>query len=168
MIDEGVVRNQGRASTVKQRLKEHFDWLVWMVGEREFGKEFEGCGFALAPDDDPDDETRVVELLGHPKVLAYRVEEGRITGYLEKTSEEDRWWNFKLRKATDDRARIDQVTVEIGGERLKLSIHYRRKDGIDVPVDFEAVGRGWGGREERCGVAKFRFKRMKVSRPDRE
>lgn len=165
MLDEGVIPGRNSTYLLKQRLQAHFEWIVWLLGERKFDKEFEGCGFALAPDDDPDDDTQVVELIGHPRVLAYRVEKGRITGYLENAKEKDLWWNFRLKKVKDDLARIESLTVETGGERRKLDIRYSRKGGVEVPVGFEAIGRGYRSGDDRCGVAKFRLKRVKVSRP---
>jgi len=160
LLDEGVIHNPDATSLLKQRLEEHFRWLVWLLRERAFADEFEKCGFALTQDGD----AAVVQILGHDRVLAYRVEKGQIAGYLDSAGAGDRWWRFRLKKVKGDLGRIDGLSVTIDGRRLDLAIHYRRKGGIEVPVDFEAVGWGFGDKGERFGVAKYLFKAIKVTK----
>lgn len=160
LLDERVIHNRAGTYLLDRRLEDHFRWLVWLLREREFEQEFAGCGFALAVDGD----AAVVSVLGHARVLAFRVEKGRVAGYLENDADGDRWWTFRLRKVKGDLARIESVSVKIDDRRLKLPIRYRRHGGIEVPVEFEAVGWGFGEQSGIFGVAKYELKKVKVTR----
>lgn len=160
ILDEGVLRNPDATYLLKRRLEGHFQWLVWLLRERAFAAEFKGCGFALAADGD----ATIVQIFGHERALAFRVEKGLVAGYLENTADGDRWCRFRLRKVKGDLARIESISVAIDGRRLKLAIHYRRHGGVEVPVEFEAVGWGYGERSGIFGIAKYLFKKIEVTR----
>jgi hypothetical protein len=160
-LDPRLFRHERWTDETKRRCDEHFRWLFHWLHDRPFEQEFKGCGFLLA-----EDEPGTVLVYGHPAVLGFRLEDGRIAGYRRNNRYDDAWWSFRLKKAGEGKARIESMKAKLGRKSCTLRIRYRRHKGCDIPVSFEALGGPrWEREEETRGVAEYDLKKVKVELP---
>ncbi len=159
VIDEKSFRGGRWADQITDSCTKHFRWFFAHLEARDFDTEFKNCGFRRAGD--------VVELLGYPKALAFRLADGRIAGYREHTAGEGGWWEFKLREGKDDLARIEAMSGEVGSKEVALKIKYQKVKGVDIPSSFEVleVSDPLGADPAvGSGVVEYELKKVKLTK----
>lgn len=157
VIDEKSFRGGWRADQITQSCQQHFRWFFALLEARDFDAEFKNCGFRRSAE--------VIEVLGYPEALAFRLADGAIVAYRENTADEGGWWEFKLKEGKDDLVRIDGMSTRIGERDVSLRFKYQKVKGIDVPASFEVVAQGEGGGPELgFGIAEYELKKLRLSR----
>ena len=138
----------------------HFRQSFEYFRARPFDEEFKGCGFVL----EPAAKTRIVHLKGHPKWLAFRLDEaGRIVGRLDLGTDE--WWSYKVREQREGYVTIERITREVEGEKIKLDFKYGKTKGTFVPKQIAVLALGQG-RNPAWGACQYRLTKLKVTKPE--
>jgi hypothetical protein len=166
VLDEKVFRGwqQERLRQTRDHVAGHLIWFLGWLHDRPFEKEFAGCGFEFG---EPDGDAQTVLVWGYARALAFRVEDGKVAGYLEHKNEGAVWWRFKLQTVRKDQERLDGMTAKIAGESHELRFRYGRPKGVDFPTGFEvlAEARRRGDGTPVYGVCGYELKRLKVTLP---
>lgn len=157
-LDQRLFQNRNWAPRIRKLCEGHFRWFFGWLHDRPFEKVFSDCGFESI---ESGDESTAMLVYGHPRILGFLIEDGRIAGYLERFEDREIWWRFKLKKA-----RIESMATTIEKDTYKLRFKYLRRKGVDIPKTFEVLGgpREGSTREGR-GIAEYSLKKIKVTLP---
>ena len=160
MDEDARLRERWRAGILRtstEHLQESFDHLL----PTPFEKAFPGCGFERDPDQGED----VVRVLGHPTMLALRLDDGAIVGHQTEEFGAVEWWSYKLKKQSDGRLRLDRMTRKIGKKKRTVRFLYSTKKGVQVFKSVERVvtANAWGGSDSSdVGIIKYVLKKLYV------
>jgi len=154
--------------TIRESFKkygtEHIGAALALVLDRPFEEEFKGCGFR-ADAEDP----AVVHLVGHPRWLAVRIQDGAITGHLEDAFGGPDWWEYRHKKARDGRLLVDRMTRRVDGRKWHVKIAYAREKDFHVPKSFEILvpAQPWDRNADSKDVAilEYSFRKLDVIPP---
>jgi hypothetical protein len=125
-----------------------------------FEKEFQGCGFRL----ETDGKDRVVRVVGYRDALAFRLDGDRLAGHLDRIGSDEGWWAYKVKDSKSGWL-VERMTRKIEETKVELHFKYAVKKGLQVPVEFDALGLP---RDARFGVAAYgvvtyELKKLQVS-----
>lgn len=166
ILDERVLRGwqQDRMREIRDAVTAHLVWFFGWLHDRPFEKEFAGCGFELA---DSGGDGQVVRVRGYARALAFRVDDGRVTGYLQHAPDGEVWWKFRLQSLKKDLERLDGMTAKVGDETHELRFRYARPKGIDFPTSIEVLAEASrrAGGARGYGVCSYELKRVRVTPP---
>ena len=113
-----------------------------------------------------------VLVYGYEHALAFRIEDGRITGRLSNEKTDDAWWLYRLKKTKDDRDRVKRRTLRIKGKNFVERVTYKRRKSIMVPVKFSVFTKSRFGVITKSGVItpvgvnEYSFTKLRVSLPN--
>jgi hypothetical protein len=165
LLDEKLIRGgQDWIKTLRNNVTDHLVWFLGWLHDRPFEKEFAGCGFEPGGSDG---DGEVVRVWGYARALAFRLEDGKVTGYLEHKPDGDVWWKFRLQTVRTDLERLDGMSARIGDTNHEIRFRYGRPKGIDFPTSFEVLcgtTRRADGRPV-YGVCGYELKRIRMTLP---
>ena len=130
-----------------------------------FEQAYPGCGFQS----DAEAGDGVVRVIGHPTILALRIETGAIVGTRTDEFGGEAWWDYRLKKLPDGRMRLERMTRKIGKKKRTMKFSYSTKKGVQVLKSAERIVRAnaWGGGEpDNVGVIKYALKKLFVQVKD--
>jgi len=160
-MDEDVrLQQRWRAGIVKSST-EHFQECFAHLLPTPFDEAFPGCGFEVDAEQGED----VVRVLGHPTIMALRIEKDSIVGHQTEEFGAVGWWEYKLKKQSDGRLRLDRMTRAIGKKKRTVRYSYSTKKGVQVLKSFERVvtANAWGGGDpDDVGIIKYALKKLFV------
>jgi hypothetical protein len=112
----------------------------------------------------------VIRLLGHPKWLAVRVDDGALAAHMSDEFGDVSWWEYKLKKARDGRPMIERMTRRVGKKKRTVRYIFTKKGGAHVPKAIEVLvpARPGAGVTDPTdvGVLKYALRKLLVKTPD--
>lgn len=163
MVSEKLKLNQGTRDAMRTRATGHIRTALDLVLDTPFSKAFENCGFERN-----DENPGIVKLLGHPTMLALRIEDGLITGHLEDAFGGEGWWDYRYKKASDGRVLIDRMTRRVEKKKWHTKIVYKRVGEYQIPKSIEVLvpARPWRGSDPtEVGILKYSFRKLEAQPP---
>jgi len=166
IVSEKLRINEGVRKSFRDYGQAHIRAALEMVLEKPFEEEFKGCGF-LVDEADP----AVVRLLGHPRMLALRIEDGIITAHSEDAFGAVDWWEYRTKKARDGRVLIERMTRRVDDRKWHVKIAYAREGEYYVPRSFEVLvpAQPWGrGEAKEVAILGYDLRKLDVIPPKGE
>jgi hypothetical protein len=166
LVSEKLKINENTRKSMRDHATTHIRQALNLVLEIPFEEAFKGCGFVRN-----DENPGIVKLLGHPRILALRVEDGLITGHFEDAFGSEDWWDYRHKKATDGRVLVDRMTRKVEKKKWHSKIAYKRVGDYQIPKSIELLvpARPWRGNDpSQVGILKYSFRRLEVQPPKEE
>jgi len=141
-----------RRKTLDDRTTDDITWAFGFMKTTTFETEFKGCGFRSAQER----KWTLIEIIGHEKIQAYRVNGDRIVGVLEHGTE-PLWWERKI-KAGRAGNLVTELKQRREDETVVLKLSYGRTKGHQFPKKFTKDIR-WGATG---AIVEYQLKNVKA------
>ena len=162
-LTEKEIKGRSQRDRITKRCTAHLDYLFGLLKDVPFEKEFENCGFSKQESE----FGVVIRVFGYDGAVAFRLEEGRIAGYLTNAAGPEDWYVFKLKNSGDGRPLIEKITLTHDGEKKTGRIRYATIKGIKVPKSFQYIllpSRGEGRWAWPFDLCEYVMRKIRVEK----